>query len=186
MSNESEKFASNIHSNVMDPYSRDNPDVDHAWKKMIDMHLTTITPEEKQRLPGGRDTAPAYKDEENFAVILEVFHQLHCLVRMPLEDTGMMSPGLTMIQDSIRKGFFAGTNNETKTGFESAGGHADHCFSYLAQTLICHADVGVMTLTWRDKPPVFTADFNVTKQCRNYDAILDWAKTRHSKFHVPE
>lgn len=72
------------------------------------------------------------------------------------------------------------------SGFADPGGHSDHCFSYLAQTLMCHADVGVMTTTWREEAQVFTADFNVTKQCRDFDAILQWAQTRKAKYNPPK
>ena len=51
---------------------------------------------------------------------------------------------------------------------------------------MCHADVGAMTTTWRETAQVFTADFNVTKQCRNFDAILEWAQGRKAKFHPPK
>ena len=75
-----ETYTSNIHSNVFDPYSRDNPNVDEAWKALVDTHITTISEEEKQKLPGGRFTARAYGGEDGYAVLIEVFHQLHCLV----------------------------------------------------------------------------------------------------------
>ncbi|KAK1749454.1 hypothetical protein QBC47DRAFT_311918, partial [Echria macrotheca] len=164
---EERTYLSNIHSDVFDPYSREsNPDVDEAWESIMETHITRIAADEKARLPGGRDTAPLYGGEEGYAVLLEVFHQLHCL-------------------NSIRLGYYQNSTggHGIVKGFESPGGHSDHCFSYLAQTLMCHADVGVMTTTWHEQAQVFTADFNVTKQCRNFDAIQKWARGRKAKYY---
>ncbi|KAK9773052.1 putative Tat pathway signal sequence [Seiridium cardinale] len=161
---EEKTFYSNAHTNYIDPYSRKNPDVNSAWGDLIETTISIISEEEKSKLPGGRETAPAYGGEKGYAVIIEVFHQLHCL-------------------NEIRKGFWAGNNSEVRGGFANAGGHSDHCFSYLFQTLLCHADVGVMTMQWSERQNAFNADFNVTKQCRNYDAIKNWARGRVAKFH---
>ncbi|KAM7185568.1 protein of unknown function (DUF3328) domain containing protein [Rhypophila sp. PSN 637] len=160
-------YLTNIRTGVFDPYSRENPNVDEARRSLMDAHMTTITEEEKQNLPGHRDTAPAYGGEPGYAVIIEVFHQLHCL-------------------NAIRESYYSGRSNETTTGFADPGGHSDHCFSYLLQTLLCHSDVGVMTTTWVPHAQVFMADFDMTKQCRNYDAIRTWAKTRKAKHSPPQ
>ena len=165
-----------------------NPNVDQAWRSLIDTHVTTITEEEKNNLPGHRDTAPAYGGEPGYAVLIEVFHQLHCLVRFfsaPPPFREALDTDKTE-QNAIREGYYSGNNSEIDRGFADPGGHSDHCFSYLLQTLMCHADVGVMTTTWNPRAHVFMADFNVTKQCRNYDAIKTWAGTRKAKLNPPK
>lgn len=63
--------------------------------------------------------------------------------------------------------------------------HDKHCFDYLWQTLLCHADVTVMTVGWNEKQQAFNANFAVTKQCRNFEAIHNWAKNREAKFKPP-
>lgn len=88
-------------------------------------------------------------------------------------------------QDALRKGYFGVNHTDIYPGFPDANGHADHCFSYLLQTLLCHADVGVMTTTWSEQDNEFLADFNVTRQCRNFDAIREWAQTRKAMFNPP-
>jgi hypothetical protein len=50
---------------------------------------------------------------------------------------------------------------------------------------MCHADVGVMTTKWQEDAHVFTAEFNVTKQCRNFEKIKNWARGRATK-HSPK
>lgn len=63
--------------------------------------------------------------------------------------------------------------------------HDKHCFDYLWQTLLCHADVSVMTVGWNEKQQAYNANFAVTKQCRNFEAIHNWAKNREAKFKPP-
>jgi hypothetical protein len=46
---------------------------------------------------------------------------------------------------------------------------------------MCHADVSIMGLVWNDQAQQYNADFAVTKQCRNFDAIHTWAKNREAK-----
>lgn len=47
---------------------------------MLDVGEIRISLEEAGRLPS--ETAPLYGGEEGYAGVLEVFHQLHCLVRI--------------------------------------------------------------------------------------------------------
>lgn len=47
---------------------------------MLDVGEIRISREEAARLPS--ETAPLYGGEEGYAGVLEVFHQLHCLVRI--------------------------------------------------------------------------------------------------------
>ncbi|KAK0639103.1 hypothetical protein B0T16DRAFT_462808 [Cercophora newfieldiana] len=169
---EERTFLSGVHNNVIDPYARSsNPDgVEDAWQSIQEDRLAIISEAEKRRLPGHRDTAPAVGEDDAYVVLLEVFHQLHCL-------------------NSIRKSYYLNFtrshDDESRKGFEAPGEHIDHCFSYLAQTLMCHADVGVMTTTWHEDTQGFTADFNVTKQCRNFETIQEWVKGRVAK-HSPQ
>ena len=79
--------------------------------------------------------------------------------------------------------FYDGKSSEVHSGFAEIGGHSDHCVSYLVQTLMCHADVGLMTTRYDERKDVYHANFDVTKQCRNYDVIHNWAKGRKAKIH---
>jgi hypothetical protein len=72
---------SNLDGDVEDIYSMQNPNVEDAWKAVGFQHVTAITAEEMAHLPGHRQTAKLYGGQEGGAVLLEVFHQIHCLVR---------------------------------------------------------------------------------------------------------
>jgi hypothetical protein len=90
---------------------------------------------------------------------------------------------LTLVQTAIRKGYFG--NGTDEGGFGGPDEHADHCFSYLLQMLLCHADVGVMTTRWIESNQDFAANFDVTRQCRNFDAIREWAIGRRALHDTP-
>lgn len=126
--------------------------------------MTAITVEEYSRVSPSKQTAHLYGGEEGYGVLLEVFHQLHCL-------------------DAIRQEFYAGPIETVVTKGFAEGGYADHCFSYLVQTILCHGDVGFMTVRWHERMQAFHANFNIQKKCRNVDAIREWALAKEPKFH---
>ncbi|GJP93024.1 hypothetical protein AlacWU_05923 [Aspergillus niger] len=140
----------------------DNPDVDVVWADPIVNNIIVITEEEKQKLPGGRDTARAFGAQGGYAVSIEMFHQLHCL-------------------NYLRKAFFD-EKSDRVADFEK---HSDHCFSYLYQSLLCYADVQVMTTRVDETFKVYQPEFNVTKQCRNIDIIKTWQDTRKAEYQNP-
>ncbi|KAH8587734.1 hypothetical protein B0O99DRAFT_677883 [Bisporella sp. PMI_857] len=160
---EDRTFYTNKYVNHTDPYSGENPDVDSVWADPIENIIIVITEEEKKNLPGGRDTARAYGEQNGYAVSIEMFHQLHCL-------------------NYLRKSYFSDSHTETF----SLAKHADHCFSYLYQTLLCYADVGVATVKLIEEYNVFQPEFNVTKQCRNHSLIKDWQNSRKAQFYPQE
>lgn len=174
-----------IDGDIEDIYSMHSPHVEAAWEAVRYEHITAITAEEMARLPGHRHTAQLYGPQEGHAVLLEVFHQIHCLVGFLHRCRSRSDSILTLVrQDAIRKSYF-GNWTETIRGFEIPEDHADHCFSYLLQMILCHADVGVMTTRWIESRQDFAADFNVTRQCRDFDVIKDWAEGRRAKYDTP-
>ena len=52
--------------------------MDEDWEASLDVGVIRVTDEEMSRMP--TETAHLYGSEEGYAGILEVFHQLHCLV----------------------------------------------------------------------------------------------------------
>lgn len=71
-----------------------NPEVEKAWDSVQFPFITAITAEEMSHLPGHRSTAELYGPEEGYAVLLEVFHQIHCLVSHGL---GLLRQYLTFL-----------------------------------------------------------------------------------------
>ncbi|RAL00025.1 oxidase ustYa family protein [Aspergillus ibericus CBS 121593] len=159
---EERTFTTNRYVKNADSYSIDNPDVDSVWADPIEHTIIVITEREKQKLPGGRDTARAYGAQGGYAVSIEMFHQLHCL-------------------NYLRKAFFYEANDRAADSEK----HSDHCFSYLYQSLLCYADVEVMTMRVDENFNIYQPEFNVTKQCRDYNIIKAWQETRKAEYQNP-
>lgn len=58
--------------------------------------------------------------------------------------------------------------------------HVTHCLDIVRQQLMCTVDTGVLGQIWWgdvDNPEGFV-DFNTNHQCKNYEAIRQWAEER--------
>jgi hypothetical protein len=45
---------------------------------------------------------------------------------------------------------------------------------------MCHGDISLVTFDWTDDELLPNANFNVKHECRNFDAIRDWAKAHQA------
>ena len=56
-----------------------------------------------------------------------------------------------------------------------------HCLHMVLQDLMCNADVGIIPIVWTKGPGPrgrlqHVDKFSTQKQCRNFDAVLDWVQ----------
>lgn len=113
---------------------------------------------------------------EGYRVGLEVFHQLHCinLLRQVTYKDYYVELG---------NGNFAGGDEELQihTGQYTETIHyllltsIDHCLEILRMNVQCNADVGVFTFYLLEGDPLPWPELNSWHQCRNFDAVRDWA-----------
>jgi hypothetical protein len=75
-----------------------------------------------------------------------------------------------------------------------------HCLHAILQNLLCTADVGIVQYNWMhdDRYPesrtIPVPDYNLVKQCRNFNALLEWTidrsvpgwQSKWSELQVPE
>lgn len=54
--------------------------------------------------------------------------------------------------------------------------HVDHCIRSLLEGLMCHVDYGMYTYQWLEGEPSPEPDFQVNRQCRDYNALLQFSK----------
>ena len=66
---------------VNDTVGSSGPTLGEDWESVLDVGVIRISEEEIARIPA--ETAHLYGEDEGYAGILEVFHQLHCLVSPP-------------------------------------------------------------------------------------------------------
>jgi len=137
-------------------------ELDKAWTDLFaDIGVSKIPKSEARLLPN--KTLPIPGDEENYAVALAVFHQLHCL-------------------NIVRKGLWREHYTDLEAG-NIAGipekdwpDHLSHCLDDLRQSLMCSADISLVVWQWVESANRATPRMDVVHSCRNFDTIVDWAK----------
>lgn len=98
--------------------------------------------------------------EDLYLGVLDVFHQIHCL--------NMLRQNLIINYDYYwgkAYGFRPEVFRER---------HLSHCTSILLQNIMCHADTEVVTHVWQEGNPVPWPDFGVKKQCRDFNALVEF------------
>ncbi|KAI0009997.1 hypothetical protein F4779DRAFT_639808 [Xylariaceae sp. FL0662B] len=159
-------------------------EVDRAWDRIQEAMILGVTREDVTRVGKNADKAVPFDPAwglggDIYMAEVDVFHQIHCL-------------------NVLRKALI--TNYDyywgRKWGFEPPldfKTHLRHCTSLLLQGLMCHADVEVITHEWNEEQPWPFPDFGVVKQCRDFDALLEWAEannlpkshSRYMKYRPP-
>lgn len=128
--------------------------------RLADSRADTNTRLPKQEMDRMNRTSILLNDEEGgYFVTLDVFHQLHCL-------------------NEIRKQIYR-DHYPTQHSQSEQLEHADHCVDMLRQVLMCHGDVSIQTYEWIDDYRWPWPRFHTEHECRNWDAITEWAGQRY-------
>ncbi|KAK2616239.1 hypothetical protein QQS21_000874 [Conoideocrella luteorostrata] len=147
-----------------------SPEVDAAWDRISTEGYEIITVAASDVLKSGKSLDVSLKaptswraaDSGAYIVQVEVFHQIHCLNELRKEmnyDYYYKSP-----PDELHRS------------------HKAHCLHMLLQSLMCTADVGIITHNWvhNNKIPEPKIrpmpDFNVVKKCADFDGLLNWTR----------
>ncbi|KAH8881865.1 hypothetical protein GQ53DRAFT_621486, partial [Thozetella sp. PMI_491] len=144
-----------------------SPEVDHAWMHISKNMIVGVSGEDMVRLGKSLERSVKFNPEwdvkggENLYLgVMDVFHQIHCL--------NMLRQNLITNYDYYWGdiyGFKPPVFRET---------HLRHCTSILLQAIMCHSDVGVITHIWSEDTPVPNPDFAINRQCRDFDALMQW------------
>jgi hypothetical protein len=148
-----------------------SPEVDMAWDLISTEGLEIVTIPSSAIYLSGKDPSSAVRappswnrGTDAYLAQIDVFHQIHCLNELRKE---------------IYSDYYYGEHNIPSALHRE---HKKHCVHMLLQNLMCHADVEVIPHYWvhNEKIPDPKTrpfpDFNVVKLCRNFDALLGWAK----------
>lgn len=145
-------------------------EVDEAWNKISleNQEMTTIT--SVQALALGYDLDLLAKVPEDWGLgkgryfaQVEVFHLIHCL-------------------DEIRKQIYYDHYHFSKFGKTPPPefiNHKNHCMHMLLENLLCQSSSNIIVHNWRETYHVPLADFNAPRECRDFDALIDWG-SRHA------
>ncbi|KAJ5798675.1 uncharacterized protein N7503_006180 [Penicillium pulvis] len=98
----------------------------------------------------------SHGDETRYMATLEMFHHIHCL-------------------NMLRKASYPDYFGEDKMEAQMMRGHLDHCAETLREVLMCNSGVGLIMFHWVEGLDEPYPDYNTFHQCRDYDAVLNWA-----------
>ncbi|KAG2063641.1 hypothetical protein BDR04DRAFT_1062618 [Suillus decipiens] len=149
-----------------------SPEIDAAWTRIArDVRPTRMSLEEI--IKAGEVDSPSkvkYPDKfgGGFMVAMESPHQLHCL---------------NLLRKSSWREHYAPTDISFQDKPRVIRMHLDHCIEMIRQTIMCNADVTLITWDWVEGHDIPYPNFNTLHQCRDYEKILDWS-TKHA-MHIP-
>ncbi|KAI0973469.1 hypothetical protein F4678DRAFT_426836 [Xylaria arbuscula] len=89
---------------------------------------------------------------------VDVFHQLHCL-------------------NMVRKGLYP-EHYRSHQSERNNRIHIEHCFDYIRQALMCHADLTPVKTRWEPNAGIFGPAFDTVHKCRDFGQILEWSLAR--------
>lgn len=173
----------------------------------LDIGLSVIDRGTALKLPNMTVAEP--HGSEDYIVSLDIFHQLHCLVRNPKyrEEKGRV---LKSEQNQIRKAlhpeYYGGHPmvvyahsgeilNATKTQDDwHLGKHTctsrnlvkeltickAHCVDSIRQSLMCSVDISTLFWEWLPDQQRSTPDSRTTHTCRDFEKVREWA-VEHQK-----
>ena len=123
--------------------------------QMSDTHLRVSEAE----LRNANRTGVSLNDEKGgYLATIDVFHELHCL---------------NVIREQVYRQHYP-----TKHSVRDQLMHTDHCIDTLRQTLMCHGDDALVSFFWKPDHRWPWPNFAIDHECRNWDALLEWAETR--------
>ncbi|RQM04599.1 hypothetical protein DH86_00004312 [Scytalidium sp. 3C] len=147
-----------------------SPEVDAAWERVTELNAFIISSDDVTRL--GKDPAKAVKAPESWgygsdAYLAQVdgIHLVHCL-------------------DILRKSLYHNYEHYFPNGSSiHYHFHVSHCQEALARHLMCQPSVEMITYNWVDHMMPPYPDYDITKQCWNYEDLLQW-KDEHRALTV--
>ncbi|KAF2451771.1 hypothetical protein P171DRAFT_438445 [Karstenula rhodostoma CBS 690.94] len=151
------------------------------WRALYNNSPTAITASEARLLPNKTASATPWLDPEisEYVLLLNVFHNLHCLDRLRQTIWYFHEP-----QFNITSNPYTMYNGNITAALRDRGAsfmdivHADHCIEMLRQSAMCESDVTPIVYQYSEKTGKSTGRTGVIHQCRDFGKVQEWAKER--------
>ncbi|KOS45836.1 hypothetical protein ACN38_g3159 [Penicillium nordicum] len=154
---------------IMNEFTGYGPGVDAAWDNITDGPTggaIGITKEQWEAVNQFHDF-PVMLDHDygngQYLASLDVFHQLHCV--------DLLRKNIHREYYDKHEGSFAGAPPRVIEG------HLEHCVETLRQTLMCHADISLLTYNWVEGRNMPYPNFNTIHTCKRWDKLIEWKST---------
>ncbi|RAH46174.1 oxidase ustYa family protein [Aspergillus brunneoviolaceus CBS 621.78] len=140
---------------------------DRLWLESYHSGLFTyVDREAAMKLPNVTSRVAEPGLEDQYMVVLDVFHQLHCL-------------------NFIRQAFYPeryGRSMYHKDGTLDYSANLrlpDHCIDQVRQSLMCSADTSIIPVQWNDATKSMRPRVDTIHTCKKYDQLLEWTIGRN-------
>ncbi|KAK0510644.1 hypothetical protein JMJ35_007076 [Cladonia borealis] len=143
-----------------------SPEVDAAWESITRVPNFLVDREDIEKV--GKDPslvvkAPAaWNVGEKYLAALEGHHTMHCL---------------NEVRREVYSDYYFGP---TESRHPLRWVHIAHCLDIIRQSLMCSVSVDLITSNWVETQKSPYPDFNVAHQCRDFDAIMQWAQEQQA------
>ncbi|KAH8897914.1 hypothetical protein GQ53DRAFT_818168 [Thozetella sp. PMI_491] len=146
-----------------------NDETDRRWKALYEHGFSYIDSNSHDKLLNKTLRTPMPGKEDSYMVVLDVFHQLHCL-------------------NTIRRYFYPKRYNLTFFNDDGTVSyekwiHVDHCIDTIRQSLMCNADTSANGYDWFPSIHYLRIHLNSVHRCRNWDMVRDWAKEHYVPYN---
>ncbi|KAF7527335.1 hypothetical protein G7054_g10498 [Neopestalotiopsis clavispora] len=129
------------------------PEGEAAWSRLFKNYNIRFTADEMQKL---NRTALELRNGGGYYGQLSAYHHLHCL---------------KMLRQVL-------WHDAYNVSIPDLRGHADHCIEDIRQSLMCHADLSVVTFDWRADKRKPWPNFHLDQTCVDWNALDAWAAKR--------
>lgn len=136
----------------------------HELTLYIGAVISKIDAEQASKLANA--TTPFHDDPSQYIVVIDVFHQLHCLDMMRM----LVYPDV--YKTKLTPGTEAGDDNVI---------HFEHCYEQLRQSLQCHSDIGTIFWEWSEKKQRLLGNAHTLHTCKNFEKIRQWGLEHRPK-----
>ncbi|KAF8849623.1 hypothetical protein BDZ45DRAFT_732120 [Acephala macrosclerotiorum] len=174
------KFESSIYGGETEYQGPPTEYNNRLWKQTYSHMNTHITEEEAKQLPNKTMPEPPYEGS-GYLIVLNIFHDLHCIdsLRLALyyflDDQWNSTYNPYTLFEHLDDALWA------KGGRDLSIMHLDHCIDALRQSTQCNGDITPNVYQWSEKWGEVRAWATVVHECRNFDNIVDWAKSHYSR-----
>ncbi|PQE07785.1 tat pathway signal sequence protein [Rutstroemia sp. NJR-2017a BVV2] len=132
-------------------------ELEDAWYDILKYQNIRVTKAELNAI--NRTSIPLNDAQGGYLANLDVFHELHCL---------------NVIREQVYREYYPDKHSKALQ-LE----HVDHCIDTLRQTMMCHADISLLTYTWIDDYRWPWPRFEIDHECRSWEGVLNWTKSRY-------
>ncbi|CAD6444379.1 4caf3544-55f1-43c9-a686-2f3867f19e4f [Sclerotinia trifoliorum] len=139
-----------------------SPEVDALWDEVTELGTMSISEDVFQHLNASKHAVklPSSLGGGRLAVF-ETIHQIHCVQALWQAAYPEYYTKQTKFKISHPKDWY---------------NHLDHCADMLRQKLMCDADTAFITYNWMKGYRSPSPNFNVQHECRDFNAILEYAR----------